>query len=101
MLIVSPITRYRNYVPLLQSMAKRGDVNGIEALQSHMQDHGIPQDEEVFYYKLKACLAAREEALFIRCVHAMCSALPLVHQEETLSALNEFTQLYVFASSFL
>ena len=60
----------------------------------------IAVEEEVFYYKLKACLAAREETLFIRCVHAMCSALPLLHQEETLSALNEFTQLYVFPSLF-
>ena len=62
-----------------------------------MQNHGIPLEEEVFYYKLKGCLAARKETLFIRCVHDMCSALPLVHQEETLSALNEFTQMYVLS----
>ena len=92
MILFPQLCRHRNYAPLLQSISKRGDLPAMERLLEHMTENGVAMTEEVFDYRLQNCLSARSENQFIRCLHAMCSACPIVEREETLSLLNEFTQ---------
>ena len=65
----------------------------MDRLLAHMTENGVAITEDVFYYRFENCLAARNEKQFIHCLHEMCAACPIAEKEETLSVLNEFTQL--------
>lgn len=95
---VHQFRRHRSYVPLLQSIARRGDLLAMDRLLAHMTANGVAMTEDVFFYRLRNCLAAGSEKQFIHTLHAMCAACPIVEKEETLSVLNEFTQLSLFCA---
>lgn len=48
-------SRIRHYLPLLQSISNRGDIQAMRSVISHMREHTIPFDENVYYYEMKTC----------------------------------------------
>ena len=48
-------SRFRNYLPLLQSISERGDIASMRTVITHMREHAIPFDENVYYFEMKTC----------------------------------------------
>lgn len=47
--------RFRNYLPLLQSISERGGIASMRRVIAHMREHAIPFDENVYYFEMKTC----------------------------------------------
>ena len=86
----------RDYLPLLKSVSKRGDLTLLTELCDHMRSHGIEFDESVYCYILNACINGSNPDQFIRSLNEMLKEVEVLQTEEYIEVLQRFSFLSLF-----
>lgn len=86
----------RDYLPLLKSVSKRGDLTLLTELCDHMRSHGIEFDESVYCYILNACINGSNPDQFIRSLNEMLKEVEVLQTEESIEVLQRFSFLSLF-----
>lgn len=83
----------RDYLPLLKSVSKRGDLTLLTELCAHMRCHGIVFDESVYCYILNTCINGSNPDQFIRSLNDMLKEVEVLQTHESVEVLQRFSFL--------
>ena len=85
----------RDYLPLLKSISKRGDVTLLTELCDHMRSHGIEFDETVYCYILNTCINGSNPDRFIQTINEMLKEVEVLQTKESVEVLQRFSFLFL------